>query len=386
MIGRRVLINLGVFFVVSGLLIAYGAFTLLGNPFSSPRQISTVFEDASGLREGFSASMNGVVIGTVSGIDLDQSDGVRVTIDLDGGVDVPGDVEARVVRASAVGEQRIDLQPTQGGTAATLDDGAEVPAADDATPPEVSDVVAQVVTFLEALPADDLNTVVHEAAVAFEGRAEDLRTLIRATEVFNEEFLRREAGFRELLASSPPLLDSLAAVGPELRSALSNTRVLTEVLADRRFDLVELLRGGAELGEVGDDILADQKANLSCLLSDVATLSTFGARPDILADLSRGLDINTLFFGPIDAITPVGAAKDIGLGLPDRNNQTWLRVRTILPPAQPAASAYVPKRATPPTLPGAACLSRFGPGVGPATQEGGDPLGAGGELIPADAP
>jgi virulence factor Mce-like protein len=383
MISRRIIINLFVFFGLAALLIGYGAISLLGNPFSRGREISTVFPDASGLRPDFSASYNGVIIGVVKKIELTDGDrGVKVTIGLDKGVRVPGNVEARVIRASPVGEQRIDLVPREGGTTEPLANHAVVPAAPQSSPPVVSEVVDTVVTLLRQIPAEDLNTVVHEAAVALRGRSDDLRLLVEATDRFSNSFLEHEQGFRQLLASAPPLLDATADVGPELRSALARTRVLTDVLAQRRDDLVTLVREGSRLGVVGNDVLGSQKSNLACIISDLADLNRLLGSPATLANLDTGLALNTQFFGPIDKIAPTGPAIDLGLGAPARNGQVWLRVRTLLPPGQPPASSYNPKRPTPATRPGAACRSEFGNGVGPASQADPEPPAKGGSIDP----
>jgi virulence factor Mce-like protein len=381
MIGRRVIANLVTFLVLTGVLIAYGALTLLGNPLDEPRRISTVLSDASGLREGFSVDLNGVVVGVVDDLALDQ-DGVRVTVALDDDVDVPGDVEARVVRASAVGEQRLELTPTKGGTGAPLGDGDEVPQAADPSPPELSDVLRVVVDLVEAIPTEDLNTVVHEAALAVADRADDLRSLTADTDVFNRELVANQEDFRRLLAAAPPVLDALAAVGPELRSALANTRVLSEVLAERRFDLVHLMQSSADLGEQASALLEAELPNIGCLLSDFADLTAFMDSGDQLADLDTSLALNQQFFGPVDLLAPEGPAADVGLGAGPRNDQTWLRVRTLIPPAEPPAIPYVPKRQTPDTKPGAACVSEFGPGVPAASQADPVPPLAGGELDP----
>lgn len=381
MITRRIIANIVAFFVLSGVLVGYGVFTLLGNPFDHPRRISTVLPDASGLREGFSVDLNGVVVGVVDELAL-EDDGVRVGVALDDGVTVPGDVEARVVRASAVGEQRLELTPSGDGTAEPLGHGDEVPAAADATPPELSAVLATIVGLVEEIPTGDLNVVVHELADAFRGRAEDLRSLTSSTDVFNREFVRNEANFRRLLAAAPPVLDALAAVGPELRSAIADTRVLSEVLAERRFDMVSLMQHGADFGEAAGALLAAELPNLGCLLSDFATFNEFMTSGDQLADFDEGLALNRQFFDPVELLTPTGPAVDVGLGAGARNDQTWLRVQTLVPPGEPHAIPYVPKRQTPDTKPGAACQSEFGPGVPAASQVDPVPPLDGGELDP----
>jgi phospholipid/cholesterol/gamma-HCH transport system substrate-binding protein len=154
-ITKRIIANLVVFFAVSAALVVYGAVTLFGNPLEHRRTIVTDLPDAGGLRTGFSASHDGVVIGTVSKIEL-RKGGVRVTVELDPGATVPRGVEAKVVRASAVGEQRLDLVSTDSTPGPTLPDGAKVPAArKDALPPDVADVLQTTNALFDALPADD---------------------------------------------------------------------------------------------------------------------------------------------------------------------------------------------------------------------------------------
>ena len=140
MINRRIIANLTVFFALSILLVGYGIVTLFGSPFSEQRTLVADLPDAGGLRPGFSASHDGVVVGTVSDVAL-RSGKVRVTVELDKGVTVPEGVEARVVRASAVGEQRLDLGSVPGGSQRPLADGADVKVGEDPIPPDVADVL-----------------------------------------------------------------------------------------------------------------------------------------------------------------------------------------------------------------------------------------------------
>ncbi len=387
MVPKRVLLNLGVFFAISFALVIYGAVTLLGNPLAERRTATAVFPDASGILENFSASMNGVVIGHVTDVRLD-GDAARVTVSLDPGQELPGDVQASIVRASAVGEQRIEFTPMRGGDEPPLPDGAEVPVAPNTDPPEISRVIDTVDELLQAIPAEDLNTVVHESAIALRGRERDLRALTRNIDVFNREFDQHEEGFRQLLATSPGLLDALTEVAPELRSGIHNTAELTGLLADRRADLTQLLRDGADFGAVADDLIVDQSANLACLASDFAALSDFAGSPGPLADLTYSLDHNQDFFGPVNALAVHGHA--IGFpeyGSSERNDQGWLRVQTMVPPGEPPASRYSSIRATPDIAPGGACVNAFGRGAGPAGQaDPPEPARRGGYDEPATVP
>jgi phospholipid/cholesterol/gamma-HCH transport system substrate-binding protein len=368
MVTPRIIANLVVFLLVSAVLITYGAVTLLGNPLEHGDRISTTFDDASGVLPGFSAAYDGVIVGTVADTEL-VDDGVRVTVELDPGVTVPSDVEARVVRASAVGEQRVELNPVEGGgDGPPLEDGDEVPPSDQPAPPEISEVLETASTLFEEIPAEDLNTVIEEAAVTLDGREQDLRELTRDLDLFAEQILAHEASFRSLLETAPPVLDSVTEVSPELISALEDTEALTQVLSDRRYDLVALMQHGTQLAAVADELVSTDGANLACFLDDAAGLTEFLGAPETISNIDQALGINQAFFGPIDSLAVSGHAADVGYGAPARDDQRWLRVLTIMPPASPPAIAYHPQRPTPPTLPGDGCTSPLGEGVGPAQQ------------------
>ncbi len=368
MISRRVVINLIAFFSVAAALIGYGAFTLLGNPLRDAREVRVVFDDASGLLPGFSASLDGVVVGTVGSVDL-TDDGVEVTVDLDPGVTIPENVEASVIRASAVGEQRVEFTPTDGGGGDPVPDGGEVAVAEGGAPPEISEVLDQANRFITALPTDDLNTVVHEFATALRGREDELAGFAGDIDTFNRQFLAHEEEFRDLLRTSPRLLDALTEVAPEFREALANTAGFTGTLAERSEDITELMENGAAFAETAQPFLESQMANLGCLFADSADINAFLAEPAVLRNIQLGLNLNQAFFGPIDALAVEGPARGFEqFGSVDRNDQLWLRVQLLIPPGQPHASRYLPLRPTPNTLPGAGCRNAFGSGVGPASQ------------------
>ena len=386
MISRRTIINLGVFFGLSALLIVYGFVSLVHNPLASERRVLAVLPDTGGLKPGFTVTMRGVPVGAVRSLKLTQT-GVLVTVGLQSGQTVPSDVAARVVRANPLGEQQLELVPEQGGSASPLPDGATVPAALDPVPPAVGDVVDAANRLFDTIPTKDLSTLIHEAAVALDGRSEDLRSIIESITTISQVQLQYQDAFTSLLNNAPPVLDTVTAVGPQLRQALANTVVLTDILARRSPDLVHLLQSGSALGSLGTDLLDGSGPNLSCLLSDLANVTVNVAAPANLANLDRGLLLNQYFFGPIDHIGAIGPLKSLAsAGSPARSDQQWLRTRLVFPLGQPAAVAFIPPRHLPPTKPGGACLSVLGAGVGPATQANAEPPGPAGYVVAPPAP
>lgn len=359
MITRRIIANLVVFFTLSAALVAYGAVTLFGNPFEQRRTVAADLPDAGGLRTGFSASHDGVVVGTVSKIEL-RGDGVRVTVELDPGVTVPAGVRAKVVRASAVGEQRLDLVSTDDGSGKALPDGAVVPLAEDPIPPDVADVLETTNDLLAALPADDLNILVRELATSVDGRAGDLKAINRALADINDDVIEVQPDLRAVLDDGPQVLDDFTAMSPSAHTALRNTDVLSRSLAARDDDLVDLLADGSDLAETFDRVLLDDRSSLTCIIGDVRTIN-HTLQGETLDHLDQALALNQVFFGAIDDVAVRGEAKDVGYG-PAQSDALWLRSRLLFPPESPPGSRYVPPRAPRPVVTGGACRSAFGTG------------------------
>jgi virulence factor Mce-like protein len=376
-INKRIIANLVVFFTLSALLIAYGAVTLFGNPLDEPRTVVADLPDAGGLRKGFSASHDGVVVGTVSKIELHGKQ-VRVTVELDPGITVPRGVKAKVVRASAVGEQRLDL--TSGGAAPgkALPDGARVPVAEDPIPPDVADVLETTNRLFAALPADDLNVLVRELATSVDGRAGDIKAINRALADMNDDLIDIEPELRALLARSPGVLDDFSAMSPAAHQALRNTDVLTRTLASRDEDIVKLMRDGGDLAETFDRVLLDDRASLTCVIGDVRTIN-HTLQGETLDHLDQALALNELFFGAIDKVAVRGDAADVGYG-PAQSDALWLRARLLVPPASPPGSRYSPPRGPRPVETGAGCRNQYGTGADPVAA----PSGTSNETVAPD--
>jgi phospholipid/cholesterol/gamma-HCH transport system substrate-binding protein len=383
-ITRRVAVNLVVFVLVSAALVVYGLVDLLGNPFKSETTVSTVLPTASGLAPNFLVTLNGVDVGSVRSVSLVRG-GARVTMTLDPSWHVPSDVAARVVIANALGEQEVELVPTASTDAPPLRSGAVIAAANDPTPADVGTVVAEATRLLDAIPPGDLNTLLHQLALALNGNAGNLRAIASSSALFAQEFVASQQQFEALLANAPPVLDTVSAQAPELRQSLADTATLVRVLAAHGGDLVRLLDQGAGAAQALGTFVAENRPNLACLVHDAAAINANLAGAPNLSNLGATLGTNQLFFGAVAAISPTGPAKALTSGDRARSDQEWLRTRLLLPPAQPPADAYPQPVTLPAVQPGAACATEFGAGVPAVTQAGFHPTGPDAQVRPPTA-
>ena len=107
---RLYLSALGVFLVFA-LCVFYVFAAVLRQPLTSrPVELTVSLKAAGGLFDGAAVTYRGVKVGKVTDIELTES-GVRATVRLASGTEVPRDSRAVVRSLSPVGEQYLDFQP-----------------------------------------------------------------------------------------------------------------------------------------------------------------------------------------------------------------------------------------------------------------------------------
>ena len=374
MISRRIVINLVVFALASVALVAYGFVDLLGNPLAATTTVYTVLPTASGLSQNFTVTYEGVDVGTVSKVSLVKA-GAKVTMVLNPGTKVPNDVTASIAIANALGQQEVDLVPANAGSVdPPLHNGATVPAAPGGEPADVGTVVAEATKLIQSIPPADLNNLLHQLALALQGNGQNLRTIASASELFSQEFLAYQQQFQQLLENAPPVLDVITANAGQLQQGLQDTATLAAVLASHSPQLVQLLNEGTSAATDLNALVTGNEANLGCLVHDLSAVNANLAQPSNLANLSTTLTTNQEFFGAVAALAPVGPAKALTAG-DSPHTQEWLRTRLLLPPRLPMGDSYLVAHGVPAVLPGPACQTEFGNGVGPGVQANFKPAG-----------
>jgi phospholipid/cholesterol/gamma-HCH transport system substrate-binding protein len=337
------------FILLSVALVYYGADKLLFQQKGGPT-LSAEFTDASGVLPRNDVTQRGVVIGTVQDVALTET-GVKIDMVLNPGTEIPEGTKALIVRRSPIGELTIELDP---GNGPPMENGASIPVADTVPPPDVSTTIEAIADVLHAVPSEDLTTVVSELAAAVDGRAEDLARFSEASAVLPERLLEIRTELTSLIENSPKITSVFADNAEVFADDITQTAGLAEILRDRRFDLVELYDNGGDFSRIAGDFISDEKANLACLIRDAGTLNS--ELVEHLDDIAAVLEDNHFFF---DAAEQAVQKDNIG--------GTWFRVQ-LLPHTEPQARSYHPQRGTPNVFPGRGCTSRYGAGVGPATE------------------
>jgi phospholipid/cholesterol/gamma-HCH transport system substrate-binding protein len=355
MIPARTKVNLVVFGLLAALLLYMGAIHLVFQP-GGGRTLTLDFDDAAGLRPRNDVTMRGVPVGAVKDVELTQRGLVRVTVELEPGITVPGGTTALITRRSPIGDLTLELVS---GTADPLPDGANIGAADTSPPPEAERTIEVLADLLHSVPSRDLQTVLAELSTALRGRGRDLARLSESTSALPERILEVQRELESLITTGPEVTGVFAENADVLADDLTQTALLADILRDRRHDLVSLSRNGARFLEVFGELIRTEKPNISCLVHDFGDINSVLARPDNLQNLIAVLELNHFFFNGADQAVVQG-----------KDGLAWFRVQ-LLPHTEPSAQQYAGQRPPPDVYAGHACHSRYGPGVEPGSQRGG---------------
>jgi hypothetical protein len=250
--------------------------------------------------------------------------------------------------------------------APNLRNGAILPTAANSTPPDVGQVVDTANRLFNAIPTGDLNSFVHELAVALNGRGDDIHTLISAGDQLAQELNANQAQFQTLLNNAPPFFDTLSANGQAFNQALNNTEVLTQFLAQHSHEIVNLFNNGATASSVIQKLVLDSRPNLACLTHDLADFTSNIAQPANLSNLATIFALDNNF---ARTLTSVGVKQyPLGPAAPTPGPTEQLRIHILLPPPLNGGQNYQTVRNLPPAYLAPGCNTEYGAGVGPATQ------------------
>lgn len=122
----------GCFVAVGLAALAYLSFQVGGLSYAGPGGLvlEATFDEVGGLRTRAPVSIAGVTVGRVEKIELDDLLRAKVTMDLDGTLELPVDTRAAVRTSGVLGDQFIALEP--GGEEDMLKSGDEIAFTDPA--------------------------------------------------------------------------------------------------------------------------------------------------------------------------------------------------------------------------------------------------------------
>ena len=213
------------------------------------------FADSGGIFAGAEVTYRGVPVGRVGALRLTGSEGVSVSLDIEGdGPRIPADTLAVVANRSAVGEQYVDLQPRDSGGPYLLD-GSTIPRDRTRVPLPTTDMVLSLDRLVTSVGKDDLRVTVDELGNAFAGTGPSLSRLVDSGNALVESASDSLPQTVSLIEDSRKVLKTQADQGSSIKSFSRDLAALTAELKSSDGDLRRLVGNAAPAAQEVNSLL-----------------------------------------------------------------------------------------------------------------------------------
>lgn len=267
--------------------------------------------ESGGLYATSVVTYRGSEVGRVDSVDVTAT-GVRAVLNLDSSIKIPADVSAAVHSRSAVGEQFIELTPLPGQSGGTLRDGAIIPVAKVQIPADIGALLDATNRSLQAIPRDNLRTVVDEADKAVGGLGPELSRIINGSTSMAIEAGKTVGPLTQLIDQSPAVLNSQVRTSDSIATWAQRLALITGQVKAQNVAFGELLKLGAPALDEGKALLDRFAPALPLLLANTVSLGQIA--------ITYRHDIEQLL-----VLFPQGTALMSAIALPDSNLKTPYR-------------------------------------------------------------
>jgi phospholipid/cholesterol/gamma-HCH transport system substrate-binding protein len=265
-------------------------------------EMSGVFNDSSGLRNGDTVRVAGIDVGEVSAVTPDYDHGqVIVTWEVDDNVHLGRDTTAEIAVATLLGGMYVRLASPINRATGKVDrpyidtlSTAErrIPLERTKTPATVAQVLDNATRAVEQINVTDVNKLLDQLGDLTLDNGQDVGTLAKDLATVSAAINQRKDQLDQLLTNTQQITDTLATRDTELQSLVDNASKLLDVIAQRRDELAQLFGSGAAVVTTLSNLITGHRTQLQAILDDLhATLAVTDAH---LPQLDQSL----AFLGP----------------------------------------------------------------------------------------
>jgi phospholipid/cholesterol/gamma-HCH transport system substrate-binding protein len=334
-LSRRIKIQLVIYAVVTlvaGVIMAIG-YIRLPSMFGVGRYSVTVeLPRAAGLYPRGNVTYRGTEVGQIADVKLTAT-GVDAVLSLRSDVAIPSDLDVEVHSVSSVGEQYMALLPRD-GSSTPLKDGDVVPMNRTSVPPDINGVVESLNTGLQAVPRENLKTLVDESYTAVGGLGPELARFVQGSTKVVIDARKNLDAITALVDRSAPVLDSQADTADAISAWSARLATVTDELRAHDDDMAGVLvQGGPALDE-GRQLLDRLQPTLPILMANLVSLG------DVAVAYQPNLE-------QILVLLPQGTAELQGASLASHNTKQDYKGTHVdfnlninLPP--PCTTGYLP--------------------------------------------
>lgn len=254
------LTKLLIFIVITTLATGVLVVTIGNLSFKGSQDYKAVFADVTGMNKGDDVRIAGVKVGTVSGIDVIDSDTgdthAEVTFSVQNGTALTKSTHATIRYRNLVGQRYIALSQEIGDTD-VLDPGEEIPLEQTTPALDLTLLFNGFKPLFKALSPDDLNKLSYEIVQVFQGEGGTLESLLQSTASVTQTLADRDEVIGQLLDNLDYVLDHLADRDKQLSALIISFRDLVKGLKNDRKAILDSLQGISDLSVSTADLVTD---------------------------------------------------------------------------------------------------------------------------------
>lgn len=296
--------------------------------------VTVELPESGGLYPTSVVTYRGTEIGRVSAVDVTPG-GVRAELNLDSSVKVPADVSAAVHSRSAVGEQFIELIPAaQSDAGPALRGGATIPVSKAQIPADIGNLLDATNRALEAIPQENLRTVVDEADKAVSGLGPELSRIVNGSTSLAIEAGKNVDSITQLIDQSPAVLNSQVQTADSIATWAQRLASITGQFKAQNAAFAELLQLGGPALDEGRALFDRFAPALPVLLANMVSLG------EIAVVYRHDIEQLLVLFPQGTALMSAIAVADSDLKTPYRGIYLDFKLNMNLPP--PCNTGFLP--------------------------------------------
>src|SRR6202044_2823680 len=271
---RRMVIQLAIVAIVAltaGAVMGVGYMGLPAMLFGIGRYtVRAELPETGGLYRTGNVTYRGTEVGRVESVHLTDT-GVEATLSLNSKYKIPSDLDAQVHSQSAVGEQYITLLP-RNDTSRPLRDGDVIPRGRTSVPPDINSLLDAANRGLQAIPQDNLKTMIDEADTAIGGLGPEISRIVQGSTALALDARDHLDALTNVIDQSGPLMDSQSQTADSVRGWAAHLATISNELQAHNSAVAGVLeRGPAAISEARQ-LVERLQPTLPILLANLVSL------------------------------------------------------------------------------------------------------------------
>jgi phospholipid/cholesterol/gamma-HCH transport system substrate-binding protein len=250
--------------------------------------------DSGALYQGSTVTYRGTEVGRVQAVHLTNS-GVEADLSLTSSIPIPSDLDAQVHSQTAIGEQYVALLP-RNAAAPPLRNGAVIPRSRTSVPPDIGSLLDAVNRGVQAIPHENLKTVVDESSTAFGGLGPELSHIVKDGSALAIDAAKNRDELTALIDGAKPILDTQTDTSDAVQAWAAHLANVTDQLRSQDSALAGVLTKAGPATDEVRQLLDRLKPTLPILLANLVSVGAVAVLyqndiEQLLVLIPQGVDI-----------------------------------------------------------------------------------------------